>query len=248
VVNAPQQPSEVICTHERRPGTTVCLHCRHAARVATRAKRKRIMLRGGAVAIVFATFIVAGLLGAKAIGGKSRGPADKAPKPESQVAEAAVPATPAPDTTTIAPVVTPAPATPTTQQGDAPKRLVAPLMPVVPPGESPLLAGVTATRQDSTVLLSFDTPSNRTRIGEKFEQLVRTTLPAVYGHGVDSVLAKLPRGGIARQGNLLSELPSRGVRIPIGDAWMIRLYPETRPGEDGPLVVRYRVSVVPATE
>jgi hypothetical protein len=26
---------------------------------------------------------------------------------------------------------------------------------------------------------------------------------------------------------------------------MIRLFPETRQGQDGPLVVRYRVSVVP---
>jgi hypothetical protein len=26
--------------------------------------------------------------------------------------------------------------------------------------------------------------------------------------------------------------------------WSIQLYPETRPGQDGPLVVRYRVSVV----
>ena len=44
------------CTHERRPGTTVCLRCRHAARAAARERFKRLMLRGSAVAIVVATF------------------------------------------------------------------------------------------------------------------------------------------------------------------------------------------------
>ncbi|MDB4877788.1 MAG: hypothetical protein JWM41_4234 [Gemmatimonadetes bacterium] len=241
MVNTPQQPSEVICTHERRPGTTVCLHCRHAARVATQAKRKRLLLRGSAVGIVFATFIAAGLLGATAIRGKARRAGDKTTQVVTPVAEASAPAATPADSTAASPP-------PAVQQGDQPKKLVAPLMPVVPPGESPLVDGVTATRVDSMVMLSFDTPSNRTRIPEKFEQFVRSTLPAVYGHGVDSVLAKLPRGGIARQGNLLSQLPSSGVRIPISEAWMIRLYPETRQGQDGPLVVRYRVSVVPATE
>jgi hypothetical protein len=244
VVNAPQQPSEIVCTHERRPGTTVCLHCRHAARVAMQAKRKRILLRGSAVAVVIATFVAVGMLSATAIRGKSRRAADKAPQSDAQVAEAGVPAAVPADSVVPTPAAT---VTATTSApAEAPKRLVAPLMPLVPPGESPLLDGVTATRMDSVVMLSFDTPSNRTRIPEKFEQLVRTTLPAVYGHGVDSVLAKLPRGGIARQGNLLSQLPTSGVRIPIGEAWMIRLYPETRPGEDGPLVIRYRVMVVPA--
>jgi hypothetical protein len=84
----------------------------------------------------------------------------------------------------------------------------------------------------------------RTRIPAKFERLVRSTLPAVYGPSIDSVLSKIPEGGIARQGDLVSELPTRGVRIPVNAEWTIALYPETRPGQDGPLVIRYRVSVV----
>jgi hypothetical protein len=75
---------------------------------------------------------------------------------------------------------------------------------------------------------------------DKFERFVRTTLPAVYGPGIDSVLSKIAVGGLASQGNLVTELPSAGVRIPVNDAWELRLFPETRKGQDGPLVVRYR--------
>jgi hypothetical protein len=55
----------------------------------------------------------------------------------------------------------------------------------------------------------------------------------------------MPVGAIAEQGDLLTELPSRGVRIPLNGAWMVRLFPETRPGQDGPLVIRYRVRITP---
>jgi hypothetical protein len=61
------------------------------------------------------------------------------------------------------------------------------------------------------------------------------------------VMRKLPFGAIATQGDLINELPTRGIRIPVDSAWVIRLVPETRTGKDGPLVVRYRVRLVPAT-
>ena len=124
----------------------------------------------------------------------------------------------------------------------------APFLPIVPVGASTLRDGPTVVRADSVVTLSFDIPLIRTRIPAKFEHLVRTTLPAIYGRGVDTVLSKIAEGDIARQGDLLSELPKRGVRIPVNAAWMIALFPETRPGQDGPLVVRYRVSVVARAE
>ena len=105
-----------------------------------------------------------------------------------------------------------------------------------------------AIRADSVVTVAFDTPLARTRLPEKFEQFVRLTLPQIYGPSIDGVLAKLPVGAIASQGSLLYDLPVRGARIPIANAWAIRLYPETRPGQDGPLVVRYNVSVVSKNE
>jgi hypothetical protein len=120
----------------------------------------------------------------------------------------------------------------------------APFAPVLAEGQTMLPHGIIAVRNDSVVTLSFDKPMTRTRIPEKFEQLLRTTLPKVYGPAIDTVLSKLPSGDLSNQGNLVSELPTRGIRVPVRDAWTLAVYPETRPGVDGPLVVRYRVMVV----
>jgi len=120
----------------------------------------------------------------------------------------------------------------------------APFAPVLAEGQTVLPRGIIAVRNDSVVTLSFDEPMTRTRIPEKFEQLLRTTLPKVYGPAIDTVLSKLPSGNLSNQGNLVSELPTRGIRVPVKDAWTLAVYPETRPGQDGPLVVRYRVMVV----
>jgi hypothetical protein len=94
------------------------------------------------------------------------------------------------------------------------------------------------------VTVSFDVPSMRTRVPEKFEHVIRATLPAIYGPAVDSVLARVPAGTMARQGDLMTELPSRGIRIPMNSTWELRVYPETRQGQDGPLVVRYRAVAI----
>jgi hypothetical protein len=118
------------------------------------------------------------------------------------------------------------------------------MAPTIAMGQTSLPDGVMATRTDSGVTLAFDAPSTRTRIPEKFEHLVRATLPQVYGHAVDGALAKIPAGGLARQGNLVSELPNRGIRVPVNEAWTLAVYPETRPGHDGPLVVRYRTALI----
>jgi hypothetical protein len=119
-----------------------------------------------------------------------------------------------------------------------------PLVPILAHGETTLSQGITATRSDSSVIVRFDVDGLRTRRRDKFERLVRETLPAVYGHRADSVLAGMPDGAIAGQGDLLTELPSRGVRLALNDGWKLTLFPETRPGRDGPLVVRYRVAVI----
>lgn len=198
------------------------------------------MLQGGAVAIVVAVFIAAGTLGAAAIRGRVKRGSDAAQQPVV-VADAGAAAAPT-TTPTDSGVVPP----PITQEGAA--HLPAPLAPVIPVGESSISDGVTAVRADSAVTLSFDSPMIRTRIPSKFEQFVRTTLPAIYGHGVDGALEKIPEGGIAAQGDLITELPTRGVRIPVSPTWVLRLYPETRPGQDGPLVVRYRVAIVASGE
>jgi hypothetical protein len=234
-----QNPSMEACTHDRGPGTTVCLHCRYEARVAARARRQRVLLRVGATAIIVVTLTAGGVAGASAIrarGGRSHDAdahsatrttdANSSGRRESSGAQ----------TVASAPTKNPPPANHSADR--------APLAPVIPMGQSTLAAGVVAARTDSSVLVSFDAPMLRTRMPVKFESFVRSTLPAIYGPEVDSALGKLADGGIARQGDLLTELPTRGVRIPVRDGWTIALFPETRPGQDGPLVIRYRVSVI----
>jgi hypothetical protein len=243
--------SSIVCTHELRPGTTVCWHCRHTVRIAARARRRRLLLRLSAAGIVLVTLGAAGALSASAIRGHTvlRRPRaftvaskGKAAGADSVARKASAPTMPA----GITPA--PIPIAPAVVEQAGAVHTGAPFLPIVPLGTTTLRDGPTVTRADSEVTLSFDMPMIRTRIPAKFEHLVRTTLPAIYGNAVDGVLSKLADGDIARQGDLLSELPTRGVRIPVNAAWMIALYPEVRPGHDGPLVVRYRVSVVARSE
>lgn len=234
------QPPSPVCTHERRPGTTVCVRCRHEARIAAQLRRKRLMLRGGAVGLVLATAVAAGLLSATAMRGKGADRRVAATEPAPAPVESVPP--------TAAAVSVARPPTVSTPQKDSAAPVRVTVVPMVPPGESPLRDGVTAVRVDSVVTVVFDIPMMHTRQAAKFEGVVRTTLPQIYGPAAEAALAKIPDGGIASQGELLTELPTRGVRIPLVpvSAGIIQLYPETKPGQDGPLVVRYRVTIVPA--
>lgn len=117
------------------------------------------------------------------------------------------------------------------------------VLPKIGMGETVLGDSVVAVRTDSNVTLMFDKPMTRTRIPDKFERFLRRTLSEVYGSQVETVLAGLPEGALI-QGDLLNELPARGIHVPMSNEWKLSIYPETRPGQDGPLVVRYRVAVV----
>lgn len=230
----PQRLAEP-CPHEIRPGTTVCLHCRHVERLATRERRRRYMLRSSAVGVVVATLGTAGLLGAMVIRGRS----PRAPEAaHTDVVVATTQAPPRiPNLSSGSVAVAPSAARPVAHPSSGP-------VPVLPQGRSDLPDGISAMRTDSVVVLSFDTKLARTRMPEKFERLVRATLPTIYGASADSALARIPQGDLARQGDLINELPTRGMRIPVQSGGTITLYPITRPGQDGPLVTRYRVLVV----
>jgi hypothetical protein len=243
------------CPHEVRPGTTVCLHCRHTERLAARARRRRYMLRSSAVGAVAATLGVAGVLGAMVIRGRTPRAAAHSSKVAAvrQVQEAAVgarvaAAQPAKPDLAVARIpsgnasvssgnvaIAPAVSTPATRSAMAP---------VLPEGRSDLPDGVSAMRSGGVVVLDFDTKLARTRLPDKFERFVRATLPVIYGAVADSALVRIPQGALARQGDLIDDLPSRGMRIPAPDGWTITLYPMTRPGQDGPLVTRYRVVAI----
>jgi hypothetical protein len=167
------------------------------------------------------------------------------------VAAAPMPAPTAP----TAPALTPAPSAASKTVAVAPTALARPaasrppvstvaVVPVVPQGRSLVGDSLLVVRADSSVTLSFDRTMVRTRIPDKFERFVRSTLPALYGAVADSALSRIPEGGLARQGDLINELPARGMRIPVAPGLSIALYPITRSGRDGPLVTQYRTLVV----
>lgn len=217
---SPQPPAP--CPHELRPGTTVCLHCRYAEHQARAARTRALLLRIG---VVGAALAVVGAGAASLLRGAT------APTPATATAAAAEPqreavAEPAPVAT---PVAAPAPAAP-----PAPR----PSGPIIPEGRTELRGGVVAVRTGDTVAVHFDTPATRTRRRDKFERMVRATLPAVFGATADSALAAVPVGSLASTGNLLTELPTRGVRLATPNG-TLALWPATRPGRDGPLVVTY---------
>jgi hypothetical protein len=121
------------------------------------------------------------------------------------------------------------------------------LRPRLAEGRTALGDGVTAERRGDTVLVLFDTPRSRTRRPEKFESTVRATLPAIYGALADAALAGVPRGALVAAADLAGAAP-RALRLALPDGQALALRPETRPGRDGPLVVRYAVTpdVAPA--
>ncbi len=273
------------CPHERRPGTTVCLHCRHAERLAARAARAKNfshVMVGGAILGVIAVVISAATA---AFDGRQQADAASAPASTTPVTEtASLLASPAPAATTDAgrpalvkevatsgevatssaalgtpavattePVVAqpvvmqpvivskPAPVVP-------PVRAAAPaaaLIPMVPEGTSQLADSMLVVRQGDTMLVHFDTELGRTRRPEKFDAIVRATLVQIYGPSAETLLATVTPGSIAREGDLLAELPTRGIRLRSEDGSTLALWPITRPGRDGPLVVSYRAIVTP---
>ena len=232
------------CPHELRPGTTVCLHCRWEARSATRRRRRRLFMKGSTGLALLSTLAVIGLVGRVAFEKRFSSPRLRvatATVMSDAGGDAAKAMTPAPTTAqqgvtmSAAPATTPVTAAPVTP---------APVSPLVPQGQSNLPDSLLATRADSVITVSFDRTMIRTRNPWKFERLVRSTLPALYGPLADSALARIPEGGLVRQGDLINELPTRGMRIPVAPGWTFTLFPITRPGQDGPLVTQYRVSVV----
>lgn len=114
------------------------------------------------------------------------------------------------------------------------------IAPLVPVGRTALRDTMVAERAGDTVRVTFDLAFSRTRRPDKFEAIVRSTLPQVYGPPADSALRALPEGAVARAGDLVTTLPERGFRIPLADGRTIAVWPETRAGRDGPLVVAYR--------
>jgi hypothetical protein len=245
----------------------VCLHCLHNARVEARDRRRRAIVRFSAWTLSLA---VIGVVGTAAVNAAMHpaettaapvatrhapAKAAAAPKRDSAltVASATVvqqgapaPASPIADST--APLVNaPSVANSAAAQMDsaasrpAVSAPAAPVLrPVIPLGRTDLPDSLYAERRADTVVVHFDTSPARTRRADKFEAIVRQTLRSVYGAVADTLLAAVPAGRLVLHNELLTTLPSRGIRLTSAGGARLQLWPETRPGRDGPLVVAYR--------
>lgn len=242
----------------------VCLHCLHEARMAARERRQRILVR-----LFLWTFGIAvvGAVSAAAVGNVVR---HAAPAPRARVAARRTATTPPKRDTVLqvaaaAPVMqqgsadtarvvvhdtvvvsgTNGPATaPAPPKDSTPAKPAIPaLSTVLPQGRTELPDSLFATRSGDTVVVHFDTSPARTRRADKFDRIVRQTLHAVYGTVADTLLATVPEGHLAAPDELLSSLPSRGIHLATADGRKVALWPQTRPGRDGLLVVAYRTMV-----
>jgi len=239
------------CDHELRPGTAVCLRCQHAERAARRARQRQIMARGTAVAMVLGVIAAIGMAGASVIRNRAwtEGTETLVRSAEPQ-ADSATDATVSPTTDPTPTVEVPqrtagSLAAPAAMAVSRPAAAGITVAPVVPVGGTALRDSMVADRAGDTVRVRFDLELSRTRRPEKFEAIVRSTLPQVYGAAVDSALRALPEGAVARAGDLVTTLPEQGFHIPLPGGRMIAVWPETRPGRDGPLVVAYRAVASP---
>ena len=243
----------------------VCLHCLHNARVEARERRRRVIVRVSAWTL---SLIVVGVVGAAAVNAAMNPTATTAapvttrrsspktaavPKRDSTlvVASATVVQQGAPSAATAVAdsaaqlVSSPAaPAKDTSAPRPAEAAPAAPaIRPVVPIGRTDLKDSVYLERRGDTVVVHFDVSPTRTRRADKFEAIVRQTLPSVYGTIADTLLAAVPAGSLVAPNELVTTLPSRGFRLTSAGGARIQLWPETRPGRDGPLVVAYRTVV-----
>jgi hypothetical protein len=240
------------CTHDLGPGTTVCLRCRQEQRDAVRTRQQQMLGLCGVAAM--------GLLGIYVMGASAANAWHAATRPDTghvaarasvvassvsggtevkQQGDATASAATSASTTTAA-VLTP---TPTPVAPVTPVAIQPPVPILVSEGRTDLTESLIAERTGDSLVVDFDTPETRTRRRDKFEAVVRRTLPMIYGAPVDSVLRAIPDGGIVGSVDLLGELPKRGVHLPLGNGSTLDLWPETRPGQDGPLVVSYWAKV-----
>ena len=226
-----QQPE---CTHDRGPGTTVCFRCRYESGVASRERLRKGAVWGSVIVIAIAALAAGGNAGMSwlELVRDDGEPTLQAATPPAPVANDRSAGWAAESVRMVA--LTP-PAPPTnapTVRG-----------PILLPGTTAFPDEIMAVRRGDTVFVSFDTPQARTRRADKFDALLRSTLPRIYGGLADTLLAANPGKLVSDARTLVRELPAKGLTVAGKGDWRIVVWPETRLGQDGPLVVRYRTAL-----
>ena len=245
----------------------VCLHCLHSERLAARDRRQRIVIRFIAWTLSIAVVAVVGAAGVNAA---TKQPAAQ-PSPRIARNQAAYRAvaprdsaplvvattsvqlqggpTPAPTTTVTLPTDSTAHATasvasPTVAaHTDSISGASTVIGPIIPQGRTDLQDSVYAVRRGDLVMVNFDTGPARTRRADKFELIVRQTLHSVYGPVADTLLSAVPAGKLVITSELVTTLPKHGLHLKGAHGPHVALWPQTRPGRDGPLVYAYRTVV-----
>jgi hypothetical protein len=236
------------CSHDLGPGIIVCLRCRQEERELARSRQRRRLTRAG---LTLAGLVVVAVLGNSVVNALRASAKERAREPfqllasttmstvrqqgaPSKAVASANAGTPNAGTpTVVAPISAPA------------ARPARGLTLMIPVGRTGLRDSMYVERDADSAVVHFDTELGRTRRRDKFENVVRTTLPLLYGGHIDSLLAALPEGAIAGGRDLVNEVAVHGVRLPIPTGGTLELWPVTRPGRDGPLVVGYRVRATP---
>lgn len=214
------------CAHERRPGTTVCLYCRADERAVVRRRRQRQLMRVGAWGGAAALTVAVAMAGVSAIRGS-------ATDGDVAVASAEARGTATDAAAAQAGLARPVAASPSSR----------PTAPIVPPGRTPLAGGFFAERTGDTVTVNFDRQGARTRRSDKFESVVRQTLPVILGEPARMALDRVAPGTLVAPGQLVAAAGGAPLRLPVGDGRVVTLEPVSRMGQDGPLVVTYRAVV-----
>ena len=248
----------------------VCLHCLHNARVEARERRRRAIVRFSAWTL---GLIVVGVVGTAAINAAMHPAATTTAPVATRRASPKAAAVPKRDSTLVVasatvvqqgtpsavsavadsatqlastPAVPSPAAAPADSNSSRPAAAAPPapvIRPVIPIGRTDLRDSVYLERRGDTIVVHFDASPTRTRRADKFEAIVRQTLPSVYGAVADTLLAAVPAGSLVAPNELVTKLPSRGLHLGSAGSARIQLWPETRPGRDGPLVVAYRTVV-----
>jgi hypothetical protein len=232
------------CPHDVGPGIPVCLRCRKENRVATRERRRRALFATAAIALGIATIGAAGAAGMLDSELRAAGfiiPEPSVPLEPAVLAPQSEPQAAADSASTPIALVTPESTVVTVASVTIPP--AAELAATIGEGRTSLRDGIVAMRSDDEVTVHFDTPLLRTRRPEKFEAILRATLPQIYGARVDSALIAMPARTLVPPHGLTTDLPTQGLYVPVPGGPTLRIWPETRAGENGPLVVRYRVLV-----
>lgn len=232
----------------------MCLRCRHDQIQATQRRRQQMLMRFLGLASVAGIIGVAGVAGAITIRGgdgskvtdspgnvtlkqegKAKPRAQHMPRPLAPVPAAPTAATADPVDSEPHPAVT-APAPPPVVHTAGAGTLLG-------EGRTALTDSIYALRSGDSVTVNFDTHGNRTGRADKFEHMVRETLPLVYGRRNTASMDSVPMGFLLPSRDVTGELTTRGMHLTLDNGVKIALWPRTRPTSDGPLVVSYLIVV-----